>query len=408
MGIRQPTVREKETKKQALSVAEILRANLLRDQPFIGLLLMRLELKTVVDNRLPTACTDGTTIFFNAEFLINLKSSHQLYLMAHEVWHCLFRHFHRRGNRNRKKFNYAADLEIDFMLREQGFDVLELLSHEEHWIGKPAEEIYELLSENAERPEHADVHIYDGEKADDLGIPGQKDEKSDYVIDPDYVPGVVHGTERKWRQWVIGAEQQIRRNRGTLPAGLERLIEDLYKPQLSWREILERFVTTCFGGTRRWLPPNRRYISSGLYLPSRKDDFLSIVVAIDTSASTMNDLPQFLAELRGIISSFGRYEVTLIECDSRIQSVKKFTEWEPFEANEHNFTGFGGTSFVPVFDHIKEEEEEPRLLIYITDGWGVAPNRPPKYPVLWVLTPEGRLPAEWGEHAWLKLARDNS
>lgn len=435
MKVRRPNHDEERLKKKALEEAHSVRWYLVREQPFIGMLLMRLELKTVVDSRLPTACTDGTTIYFNASFLMNLSPPHRLYLMAHEVWHCVFQHFRRRGNRNKKKFNYATDLEIDFMLKKQEFKVFDLLPHKEEWIGKPAEEIYELLPDNYLRPENSDVHIFEGESADDAVIPdgpaeqeesqsseggkegqdGEKREESDaglkqqangegeteLVLDPEYVPGVEPGTGRKWRQWIIGAKQQIKRTRGTLPAGVEKLIDDRYQPQLNWRDILQQFVTSCFGGSRQWLPPSRRHISTGLYLPSRKEEFLSVVVAIDTSGSTIDDLPQFLAELKAIISSFGRYEVTMIECDMEIQSVKTFTEMEPFEVEQYSFTGFGGTSFIPVFDHVKEKVEEPRLLIYLTDGYGDAPERPPRYPVLWVLTSDGKAPAEWGEHTRL-------
>lgn len=419
--IRNPNEQEQALKKKVLEEALNARARMFIKHPFTAMLAMRLEMVTVVDSRLPTACTDGNAIYLNANFFDGLKAGERIYLLAHEIWHCVFQHFRRRGSRDRKKFNYASDLEIDFMLKDQGFEVFEILPHEESWIGKSAEQIYELLPDDVERPENADVHIYEGERHDENpkpeGAPIESDQndqgsgqiqtesgsgnasddgEDNVVIDPDYVPGVLPGTERKWREWIVGAAQQVKRNRGTLPAGVEHLIESYYKPQLSWREILQQFVTSCFGGQRRWLPPNRRYISSGLYLPSRKDEFLSIVVAVDTSGSTMNDLPQFLAELKGIVASFGRYEVTLIECDAEIQSVKTYTEWEPFEEKEYKFSGFGGTSFVPVLDYYKEQIEEPKLLIYLTDGFGDAPERPPNYPVMWVLTSDGKPPAEWG------------
>lgn len=35
---------------------------------------------------------------------------------------------------------------------------------------------------------------------------------------------------------------------------------------------------------------------------------------------------------------------------------------------------------------------EPSCLIYITDGYGPAPDNPPPYPVLWILTGDGASP----------------
>ena len=53
---------------------------------------------------------------------------------------------------------------------------------------------------------------------------------------------------------------------------------------------IQRFDTEGFtsriGGERRWLPPNRRYVSQGLYLPGKMEEELSTWVAVDTSGST--------------------------------------------------------------------------------------------------------------------------
>ena len=58
--------------------------------------------------------------------------------------------------------------------------------------------------------------------------------------------------------------------------------------------------------------------------------------------------------------------------------------------------GGGGTSFVPVFDwvedRIAEGEDVPQCLIYLTDGYGDAPEVEPDYPVLWVCTSSKVLP----------------
>ena len=427
-NFRKPNTEELELKKTALSEAESARAQLLVRQPFVGMLAMRMELVTVVDSRMPTACTDGSVIYFSAPFLMNLSNEQRIFLMAHELWHCVFLHFKRKGSRDHERFNYATDLEVNFMLEQQGFDVIEFLPHKEEWRGLSAEAIYDLLESNAQRPESADVHIYDKDSEDeqmpDSGGKSGDDEKdgnkrksgdqgigagngSQWIKDDDYQPGVEPRADRKWRQWVVSAAQQVKRSKGDLPAYLEQMIKDQYQAELSWKEILQQFVSYCFGGSRQWLPPNRRHIHQGLYLPSRKDDFLSVVVAIDTSGSTMHDLPDFLAELKGIVTSFGRYDVTLIECDAEVQNVRHFSEWEPFEYEQFDFHGFGGTDFRPVFTWINNNIAEPRLLIFMTDGYGDVPANPPEYPMLWVLTSDGEPPAEWGWRAWLEQNEAN-
>ena len=41
-------------------------------------------------------------------------------------------------------------------------------------------------------------------------------------------------------------------------------------------------------------------------------------------------------------------------------------------------------------------EHRPDLVIYLTDGYGEAPERPPSVPVIWCLTPGGEAPTTWG------------
>ena len=156
-------------------------------------------------------------------------------------------------------------------------------------------------------------------------------------------------------------------------------------------------MTSCYGGSRRWLPPSRRHLGSGLYLQSARKERLRAVVAIDTSGSTTADLPQFFSELGSLLQAFGDYELTVIQCDCEIQHVENFDIASPFHSSEWKTFGHGGTDFRPPFDYVASHSEiEPSCLIYITDGCGPAPNRPPTYPVLWILTSDGIKPAEWG------------
>ena len=118
-------------------------------------------------------------------------------------------------------------------------------------------------------------------------------------------------------------------------------------------------------------------------------------MALDTSASTLDDLDLFAAELTALFNSFGQYELSVICCDARIQSVKTYTQDLPFDNRNIQFQGGGGTSFIPVFQYVEENFPQTQILIYFTDGYGDVPEEP-DFPVLWVITPDGRNSIPWG------------
>ena len=134
-----------------------------------------------------------------------------------------------------------------------------------------------------------------------------------------------------------------------------------------------------------------------------RGEALKAVVALDTSGSTVNDLERFFTELVSLMKTFGRYELTVIQCDAKVQKVEKFSDAAP-PASGYRWEVFGqgGTDFRPVFDYVKTLAERPEVLIYLTDGCGSAPVQPPPYPVLWVLTSGGTRPAAWGKNISFK------
>ena len=92
------------------------RQQLLLQWPFIGGIIMRMELVPVRDDRLNTASTDGDSIFVDIDFYSKLNKEERQFVLAHEVWHSVLLHFARCQNRDRELFNIAADLEIHFTL----------------------------------------------------------------------------------------------------------------------------------------------------------------------------------------------------------------------------------------------------------------------------------------------------
>ncbi|MBQ7695037.1 MAG: hypothetical protein IJT50_07910 [Lentisphaeria bacterium] len=457
--VRPPSEEEQKLKAEAGEMMVRDRALLIQCQPFIGSLAMHLELIPVFDGRMTTACTDCRRLFMDAEFYRRMNPEERLGVLGHEVWHCALRHFQRRGSRDRAKFNFAGDVEVDLLLRQAGFKV-EILPYDPSWVGKSAEQIYDLMYPGLERFQKEDKHIYPedlpkaGGKKGKPGSPGtqvpaESGEEGDEaendgnspgggspaagessrsgrgnasaqaggagsdvklprvehpgVIDPDFRPEFDAEAADDWKDNLRNAvEREMKRGGkgiGNLPGNVEELIEDDDRnATVDWKRVLLDYVTQIFGGERQWLPPARRYVWKKLYLPSRaRKKTIEIVLAIDTSGSTTEDLPDFLAELRGMANAFGEYKLTVIQCDMKIHSVKEYSNEDPLPETGLRFQGFGGTSFLAPFKYVKEKmPEAPTVFIYLTDGEGEAPEKAPDYPVIWCLTGEGHKPAEWG------------
>ncbi len=378
------------------------RHKLLLRFPFTGAVLMRLDLFVEHVPSLETAATDGRSIWVNPAFYVSLDPDERLFVLAHEAWHCILNHFGRRARRKQELFNYAADLEIHFLLEKERLHPPFVLPHDPSWRGLSAEEIYERLpafikgTDQSAAPrtddpceaqpleESAHIHSRDGAGFDQHEIPA--------------LPHAANAAE-EIRQIVIVVAQTIERTRGSLPGHLATLVDSALRPEIHWQELLAQFVTSCYGGHRRWLPPSRRHVHSGLYLPSTRQDALQAVVALDTSGSTQRDLPRFFTELTSLLKSFGNYELTVIQCDARIHEIRTFTSDETVTPDKIKWEakGLGGTDFQPVFDFMDRRGTlKPAPLIFFTDGLGPAPKQQPPYPVLWLLTSDGVPPADWG------------
>ena len=195
------------------------------------------------------------------------------------------------------------------------------------------------------------------------------------------------------REAAVTAAQNYERQRGELPAHIKGIVQKLLKPEVSWKEVLAQFITRASGEDRTWRTPNRRFVHSGLYLPSTEGMKMKIAVGIDTSGSVMADLPKFLGELNSLVKSFGSYELHLIQCDARIQDYKLYTEEDPLDLEHEKFNvrGMGGTKLKPIFNYIELNQLDVDAAVIFTDGYCERFNTydAPSYPVLWMVSKGG-------------------
>jgi predicted metal-dependent peptidase len=358
--------------------------------PFFGSLLYSCPVR--VSPGIPTAATDGNAILLNEDFVSELRFEEFLGLMVHELLHAALLHVQRRGVRDAWRWNVAADMVINEIIEEQGFELppgpVKIPPDKPSWQGRSVEEIYELLPSDGER-EASPKGGARGESADKsntTGTYGLPDQWRDLVAGgASLTKEEREETAHTWRQALRRAhEVQRLSGQGSLPAGLQRHVDRALDPQVDWRRALWRFLVRTPVDFQRF---DRRLMHRGLYIETLEAESVELYICIDTSGSISADyLALFSGELQGILQSYPHIRGQLYYADADLygpydlDAIGKGEQPEP--------VGGGGTSFVPFFEAIENEVGlvGTTVLVYLTDGYGDFPDDC-RFPVLWVTIP---------------------
>lgn len=370
------------------------RISLLLRQPFWGTLATRLILKDATDEEwCKTAGTDGRYFYYNRDFISKLNKQETIFLVAHEVEHCVYDHMGRRGSRNPKAWNAAADYVINYELHEHNVGKLPdpktsgvTACFDAKYKGMFAEEVYELLMKdpNQQFPEF-DVHMEPGDGK------GEAMSAEDRRILGDEIRNAVM--------------QAAKASAGNTPAGVKRMLQDMTEPQMNWRELLQLKIQSMVKSDFTWQRCSRKMQASGIYLPATNNDFkVTAAIAIDCSGS-MDDkmLRDLLSEVKGIMEQFTEFELLVWCFDTRVYGFAKFTQDNLSDIDDYEIHGGGGTDFMCNWTYMKQEDICPERFIVMTDGypngsWGIE-----EYcDTLFVIhsDPSHRLVAPWGQTAW--------
>ena len=346
------------------------RWKLLQQHPFWGSLVLNMEIIPKEAPWLPSATTDGNTIWYNPHFFSAFPEDKRLenieFVLAHESAHCAFLHPERgKSKSNHDKWNIAVDYTVNSMLfdQEPALDFQDLPNFKiiRDTAGKykemTAEQIYKELSDKTIYIPW-DVHIFGN------GNDNGQDKEGNGEGMPVY-----KGDARKWARNVEKAAQ-IAKGQGKLPAGIERLIK-LNRPKISWKKILYNFVDSYAKNDYNWKTPNRRGIAHGIYQPAlRNPELGEIAFAADSSGSISEEqFSQFISELEGIRNAYS-CKVHAFVCDAEVQSYKEF---EPDESlKDIKLKGLGGcllpNSRVFYYPRPEKVDTLPRDKIYGSSG----------------------------------------
>jgi len=353
------------------------RVGLLLKASFFGNLATRLKLVNA-DEWCATAATDGRNFYYNSRFIKMLKPKEVEFLFGHEVLHCVYDHFGRRGERDPQLWNIANDFAVngDLVKHKVGDMITTVPCLFDHkYDGLSSEEIYDQLYEKAKKidigsllDKMIDEHL-DGE-GDDGDSEGKDGKDGKGKGRPKLTPEERQAIKDEIKEAMLAAAATVD-GAGNLPAGVKRIIQDLTEPKMNWRELLRMQLESTIKSDFTWMRASRKGWHMDAIMPGMKTDpMIDIAVALDASGSISEKmLKDFLSEIQGIMDSFPAYRIHVITFDTDAYNPAQYDSDNLDEICEYEIKGGGGTDFDCIFKYLKDNEIEPKRLVVFTDGY---------------------------------------
>ena len=387
------------------------RVGLLLRASFFGNLATRLKL-TNADEWCPTAATDGRNFYYNTRFIKMLKPREIEFLFGHEVLHCVYDHFGRRGDRDPQLFNIANDYCVNADLKKHG--VGEFITsvpclYDRKYEGMSSEEIYDILFENAEKidvqkllNQLLDEHMDGDEDGEGSGKDGEGKGR------PKLTEAERQQIRDEIKEAVLAAAQAA--GAGNLPAGVKRIIDNLTEPKMNWRELLRMQLESTIKSDYTWMRASRKGWHMDAVMPGMNlDPMIDIAVAIDTSGSIgAAMLKDFLGEIQGIMDSFPAYRIHVFCFDTEVHAPAQYNSENLESITDYEPAGGGGTDFTAIYDYLKAEEIEPKRLVVFTDGYPFGSWGDENYTdTVWILHGTTTIVPPWGQFAYYEEEQKN-
>jgi predicted metal-dependent peptidase len=340
------------------------------------------------DMGIDTQATDGRSLWINRDHFMPLALDMQVSELVHELGHKIFLHPTRRGHREPKLWNVACDHAINTMMKSNGFPIGPDWLCDMKYNGWLAEAIYaDLKKENDEDEKQG--------KPGRHQLPGGRD---DVKQPQDMTPEQVAAHEDQVKALVDRAIANAKAM-GQLPAGIEQGTVQAYKaPGEPWYNHLHRYMQALAVSQYNWARMNRRaLITHGVFAPLHYSEALGdIAIFIDTSGSCFQAAQQmqFAAHMNAIMAEAKPRRIHQYYFDAKVYPGAVIEAGEVDVVTKPK--GGGGTSFVPIFQQLEDDDITPDVCIILTDLDGRFPKDEPAYPVLWVDT-WGRKTAPFGE-----------
>lgn len=358
--------------------------------------------KVTVDDKTPTAATNGVDVFYGRAFVDRLNDKQLGFLILHEAMHKAYRHlttWDKLYKRNGILANAACDYVINLQIKDYDLN--------EEIVQMPTDEEGNVMGLVDERFRGMDAHqifmILEKENKDRGGSGGS--DNSDKTAGSGNVPQGFdeHLWEEAGQMDAKEAEQIAKEidnalRQGALLAakmngGISREIQELLTAKIDWRDALRDFIKQVAKGhdDSSWRRFNKRLIGSDIYMPTAISQRIGcIAVAVDTSGSIDREaLAEFLSEIKAICDEVTPQKVELMYWDSRVAGHETYEEGAVQHLTDSTKPrGGGGTDPACIIKFMNDKQMEPDCVVVITDGCfydGEGDWTAVKAPLLWCI-----------------------
>lgn len=366
-------------------------------QPFFATLLMKVQ--HVEDPNQPTCYVANKKLGYNPAFFASLTQDEGVFVVCHEILHLVYMHldsmrrYHASGMGpdgkayNHKLMNCATDFPINDALKVSNIGTMPKVGLWEARFPHTMlpEEVYEILNKELEEK------CKGGKGSPGDGMPeGGFDEHNLDKDSPDEMPAITPAD-------VMQAVNVARMSRGSLPAGIDRLIAEIKKPSVSpWKQLRQMVITAMHGrDASSWNRLQRRMIVRGIGMPgpiAHGSGHIGIV--IDTSGSIGQEmLNLFAGHMAAIIDEAKPREVTLFWVDTdvgRVDKIKTSTQLRDMLMSKAFRAPGGGGTDMPVGVEAAMNAKCD-VCVVLTDGYTPFGEQQKK-PVIWAITSSVKSP----------------
>ena len=390
----------------------VLKRKMLVKYPFFGSVVASVGYKENKD--IPTAGTDGETIYYNPKYLEELSVEEQTFIFAHEVCHIAFNHILRSEGKDPELWNIATDGVINQFLKRDGLkmakggvDITEAINYD-------AEQLYEkLLQEKQQKGQQQQNSSNSGDSQEenkpkqDVGHDThsmweqavkkhkeQQKEKSELKKKQEELEGM--GEKDAFKKNLEDKKKQLEELKeaiskqasqaGTSTNRDVRTVNDIgtAKPIVDWRYVLREAIKYDVD----WSYKNATLEDGVVTANLEEQPMPETEIVLDTSGS-INEalLKNFLRECKNIL----QHTKLKVGCfDTEFYGFHEIRTEEDIEDME--FVGGGGTDFDVAVGAFSRRVENK---IIFTDGEASMPDMP--LDAIWIVFSETQINPRGGK-----------